>query len=179
MHAPTDAVLVIGAGAGGDFFGAASANRDVVGVEKDERQFKCLQKQMVHLCEMQKKHNIKELGEASSSHSIIASAAEAMGIPMEAREAILEGPPPQLVCTECGEAVGSKADTVTERYQCPHCDEEFYMCGSSQCSFEFEGERFCKEHYDAEVDASQGSGVPETQPSNSQSAPNVEGSAAY
>ena len=153
--APGDAVLVIGAGAGGDMFGAASAGRRVIAVEKDERQFRILCKQMSHIAEQQKKANLKEFGKEDVKEQVINPTCPE-GVPLDQANA------DRIVCVYCGEHAGYEGDGK-DREWCVTCGEGFYYCDKSPCSFTVDGSKFCSNHKSSSSNSSQESTVPETQ----------------
>lgn len=153
--APGDTVLVIGAGAGGDMFGAASAGRRVIAVEKDERQFKILCKQMSQLAEQQKKANVKEFGVADVSQQVLPQVASGGSATHP------EGTD-KIVCVYCGKQDGYVGDGVLRDW-CVTCGQGMYYCDQEPCSEFVGGHKYCANHRSSSSNSSQESTIPETQ----------------
>jgi N6-adenosine-specific RNA methylase IME4 len=150
---PGHSVLVIGAGAGGDVFGAASAGREVYAVEKDVRQFEILAKEMSRLAEAQKASNLKHFGKEDISSQINSH------LPAGVMPHITEKK--NIVCVECGDVSGQDGDNII-RTPCFVCGPPKHYCGKEACSFVIDGVKYCPDHAQEMMAQSQDVMVPST-----------------
>ena len=155
-------MLVVGAGAGGDMFGAAQAGRSVIAVEKDDRQFRILCKQMSAIAEQQKKVNLQEFGKASVSSQVIASSQLQL-----TDEGSYQKIP--IVCVHCGTPAGFEGDGQ-DRIPCFTCGPGKHYCDNGQCSTKHGDLKYCAKHRSQSSNSSQEEVIPETQESPSDSA---------
>ena len=151
---PGHSVLVIGAGAGGDMFGAASAGREVYAVEKDVRQFEILAKEMSRLCETQKASNVKIFGKEDVQSQLTAGHTTNTIKEFSERKTI--------VCVECGVVSGRDGDQIN-RIPCSGCGPRKHYCDKEPCSYVVDGVKYCNEHYQETLAQSQVLCIPSTQ----------------
>jgi hypothetical protein len=153
--APGDTVLVVGAGAGGDMFGAAQAGRTVIAVEKDDRQFRILCKQMSLIAEQQKKVNLQEFGKAVVSQQVIPPTNQ-----QQMDDGTFQKIP--IVCVYCGTPAGFEGDGQ-DRIPCSTCGPGKHYCDKIPCSIIVGDFKYCSKHHSQSSNSSQEEVIPETQ----------------
>jgi len=142
---PGDRVLVIGAGAGGEVLGAASAGRHVTAVESDERQFNLLKMHMFDLQQQQQKELEAKIVDLDSSAAITGASGGSGGgdgeeVPETQEDKIAKIPK----CVECDAALHAVNDVW---HQCPNCSSGKVVCDQlGKCCEEVDGKIYCASH---------------------------------
>jgi len=148
---PGGNVLVIGAGAGGDVFGALDGGANVVAVEKDPVQFsafyatavKKIQDEHDMMQEQAEKQNADdETSEAASQGSAAASPGQQPPAPLSLS---MQGPPAIATeCTSCGNAL-TPAD-IQKNIECHVCEYKGPLCSDERFQCPVTNVWYCPEH---------------------------------
>jgi hypothetical protein len=144
-------VLVIGAGAGGDVFGALDGGANVVAVEKDPVQFNAFpatatKKLQVEYDKMEEQAQIQHDDDDTSSSASQASAA-APPVPQQGLQLSLAGPARldmDKQCTSCG--MDLTPDDIQKNIQCAVCEFKGPLCSIERFQCPRTDAWYCPEH---------------------------------